>query len=111
MCLDDLLLKTFYQLTQTEKEFLLNEYQKTTTKQLCNNCIGSFIEAYNNLKKMAKKSTTATDSKCKYEFVPEFQNSEITVVNFGVVNAENLTDFIAENYLVNHPHIQLKAND
>lgn len=110
MRLSDLITKTFYQLTEEEKEFLTVEYQKQVSKKLCNNCISTKIEAYNYLKRMAKQ-TPKPETKSKYEFKPEFINSEITISGVGVINAENLTDEIVEKHLSNHPHIQLKAND
>lgn len=110
MRISDLITKTFYQLTDQEKEFLIIEYKKQVSKELCNNCISTKIEAYNYLKRMAKQ-TPKTETKSKYEFKPEFINSEITISGVGVINAENLTDEIVETHLVNHPHIQLKAND
>lgn len=112
MRLSDLISKTFYQLTEEEKEFLIIEYKKQVSKELCNNCISTKIEAYNYLKKMANQTTKPKpETKSKYEFKPEFINSEITISGVGVITAQNLTDEIVEAHLLNHPHIQSKAND
>lgn len=110
MRLSDLITKTFYQLTEEEKEFLIIEYKKQVSKELCNNCISTKIEAYNYLKRMANTTKAKPETKSKYEFKPEFINSEITISGVGVITAQNLTDEIVETHLVNHPHIQLKAN-
>lgn len=110
MRLSDIITKSFYQLTEEEKEFLIIEYKKQVSKKLCNNCISTKIEAYNYLKKMANQTKPKPETKSKYEFKPEFINSEITISGVGVITAQNLTDEIVENNLVNHPHIQLKAN-
>jgi len=110
--ISDLLNKGFYELTQSEKTELLSQYESVTGKLLCSTCTVSFITAYNELKRMTKKSDKqeATESNpCKYGFKAGYEKSEIRVAGFHLlITAENLTDEIVETHLVDHPLIELK---
>lgn len=112
MRIEEVLNKGFYDLNNEEREALLINYNAITGIQLCSTCTGSFIKAYNELKKMAKKSNTEIEStkpECKYEFKKGFENSQIQVSGLSfVINSQNLSDALVEEHLINHPLIQLK---
>lgn len=112
MRIEDVLNKGFYDLNNEEREALLRNYTTITGIELCSTCTGSFIKAYNELKQMAKKTSTSTEttnSECKYEFKPGFENSQVQISGLHfVITSENLTDDLVEEHLLNHPLIQLK---
>ncbi len=112
MLIADLLNKGFYELSQAEKETLLSRYEDVTGKLLCSTCTGSFITAYNELKRMSKKTSipeSTQSNPCKYGFKAGYEKSEIRVAGFHLlITAENLTDEIVETHLIDHPLIELK---
>ena len=112
MRIAELLNKGFYELSQEDKQTLLKEYELRSGSKLCATCTGSFIIAFNELKKMATKKKVSAEqsiSECKYEFKEGFENSEVHVRGLSfVITAANLTDELVETYLNDHPHIQVK---
>ncbi len=113
MLIEELINKGYYELTRDERQIILEHYIGKTGTPLCTTCTGSFIKAYNELKKMAKKENTPSESTikaCKYEFKPGYEASQIQVSGLAfAINADNLSDELVENYLENHPLIQVKA--
>jgi hypothetical protein len=88
------------------KNLLLQAYQEVFNLELCSTCSSSYFQAYNQLKQFVRNQKINIEpmakTKCKYQFKPEHEGSEIHIKGIGKVTKDSLTDEVAEE-LLKHP--------